>query len=52
MAPFAIIGTLVDTLPDWTLRLRNDHILIVDNEGTIVHIGEALPQNLIDLREK
>ena len=43
---FAIVGTLVDSLPDWSLRVQPDGLLVVDDEGTIISRGVGSQENI------
>ena len=43
---FAIVGTLVDSLPDWSLRVQPDGLLVVDDAGTIVSRGVGSQENI------
>ena len=52
MAPFVVVGTLVDSMPDWSLRIQERAFLVVDAGGTIVDRGEDVGGNLKAAREK
>ena len=43
---FAIVGTLVDSLPDWSLRVQSEGILVVGDAGTIVAREDYSPEGL------
>ena len=49
---FAIVGTLVDSLPDWSLRVQPDGLLVVDDGGTIVFRGVGAQENIGDAIER
>ena len=49
---FAILGTLVDSLPDWSLRVQPDGLLIVGDGGTIVWRGVASQDNIREAIER
>ena len=49
---FATVGTVVDSLEDWSLRIRTNCLLVVDENGTIVYIDDASDQNLVSVKEK
>ena len=48
----AIVGTVVDSLPDWTLRVRENCILVTNDQGIIVFVDEASEANLAMVKEK
>jgi hypothetical protein len=50
--PHIFAGTVVDTLPDWSLRIRTNCLLIVDCNGTIVAIDDATDENIIAAKQK
>ena len=43
---FAVVGTLVDSLPDWSLRVQSGGILVVGDAGTIVAREDYSPERL------
>ena len=43
---FAVVGTLVDSLPDWSLRVQSGGILVVGDAGTIVAREDYSPEGL------
>ena len=49
---FAVVGTVVDSLPDWSLRIYQNCLLAVDQEGSIVFRDETTKQNLDMIKEK
>ena len=49
---FAILGTLVDSLPDWSLRVQPDGLLVVDDGGTIVWRGVGTQDNVREAIER
>ena len=49
---FATVGTVVDSLEDWSLRIRTNCLMVVDESGTIVYIDDASDQNLASVKEK
>ena len=49
---FAILGTLVDSLPDWSLRVQPDGLLVVDDGGTIVSRGVGSRDNIREAIER
>ena len=49
---FAIVGTLVDCLPDWSLRVQPDGLLVVDDGGTIVSRGVGSQENIREAIER
>ena len=49
---FAILGTLVDSLPDWSLRVQPDGLLVVDDGGTIVSRGVGSQDNIREAIER
>ena len=49
---FAILGTLVDSLPDWSLRVQPDGLLVVDDAGTIVSRGVGSQENIREAVER
>jgi len=51
MEPFAVIGTIVDCQDEnWSLRILEKGLLVIDSNGVIVYRGEA--QNLNEMQEK
>jgi hypothetical protein len=50
--PLALVGTVVDSLPDWSLRIRTNCLVVIDDQGTIVAIGEASDQAVAEAKEK
>jgi hypothetical protein len=49
---FAITGILVDSLPDWSLRVEVNGLLVVDGNGVIVFRGENTATNVSEAVEK
>ena len=49
---FAILGTLVDSLPDWSLRVQPDGLLVIDDGGTIVSRGVGSQDNIREAIER
>ena len=49
---FAILGTLVDSLPDWSLRVQPDGLLVVNDGGTIVSRGVGSQDNIREAIER
>ena len=49
---FAILGTLVDSLPDWSLRVQPDGLLVVDDAGTIVSRGVGSQEDIREAIER
>ena len=54
MEPFAIIGTIVDCIndQDWTLRIEENGLLVVNDQGKIVFRGTASSQNIAEAKNK
>ena len=51
MEPFAVIGTIVDCQDEnWSLRILEQGLLVIDHKGVIVYRGEA--RNLHEVKEK
>ena len=51
MEPFAVIGTIVDCQDEnWSLRILEKGLLVIDSNGVIVYRGEA--QNLNEMQDK
>ena len=49
---FAVIATVVDSQSDWSLRIEENCLLVVNQSGSIVFRGQATDQNLADVKEK
>ena len=49
---FAILGTLVDSLPDWSLRVQPEGLLVVNDGGTIVSRGVGSQDNIREAIER
>lgn len=52
MSSKLIIGTIVDSNADWSLRIRENHCLVVNHNGTIVAEGPLSSQALQQWKEK
>ena len=57
MEPFAIIGTIVDCTndqgcQDWTLRIEENGLLVINDQGKIVFRGTATSQNITEAKDK
>ena len=51
MEPFAVIGTIVDCQDEnWSLRILEQGLLVIDHKGVIIYRGEA--RNLHEVKEK
>eukprot|EP00094_Tigriopus_californicus_P008857 TCALIF_08538-PA protein Name:"Similar to GDA Guanine deaminase (Pongo abelii)" AED:0.14 eAED:0.16 QI:0/0.6/0.5/0.83/0.8/0.66/6/0/417 len=52
MSPKLIIGTIVDSNADWSLRIRENHCIIIDDNGTIVMEGPFSSQAVQQWKDK
>ena len=52
MPAFAIIGTIVDALDDWKLRIVEDCLMIIDKSGKIVQKCKNNSKHLQDAKER
>ena len=52
MPAFAIIGTVVDALDDWKLRIVEDCLMIIDQSGKIVQKCKNSSTHLQDAKER
>lgn len=49
---FAIIGTAVDSLDDWNLRVDPECLLVIGKNGYIVFKGNATKDNVDLIKER
>ena len=52
MAPFAVIGTVVDTTEDWKLRIIENCLIVVGKSGKIVQKCKNTEDALRDFKER
>jgi hypothetical protein len=52
MPAFAIIGTVVDALDDWKLRIVEDCLMIIDQSGKIVQKCKNSSKHLQEAKER
>jgi len=49
---FAVIGTVVDSLEDWSLRVDLDCLLVISEDGKIAFRGKASKANVETVKER
>ena len=52
MVSFALVGTVVDADDDWKLRIFEDCLIVVDENGQIVEKCQNTRENLQSAQER